>query len=155
PGNKYYKGATMLHMIRKIFDNDERFRMMLHALSADYYHKTVTGAQVERHISMHAGRDLSKVFDQYLRDTTLPELQYRIVGQVLYFRWSSSIKNFDMPVKVTVGINNYQFIYPGPLWATANLSYMDPKYFKVDPDFYIKVREMKTVKEMKEALKKQ
>lgn len=153
-GDMYYKGGTMLHMIRKIFDNDDRFRWMLHTLNTDYYHKTVTGAQVERHISQHAGRDLSKVFDQYLRDTTLPELQYRIVGQVLYFRWSSDIKNFDMPVKVTVGINNYQFIYPGPLWATTNLSYMDPKYFKVDPAFYIKVKEMKTVKEMKDALKK-
>jgi hypothetical protein len=50
-----------------------------------------------------------------------------------------------------VGENNYQFIHPGTRWATANLSYMDQKLFKVDKQFYIKVREMKSVKEMREA----
>jgi aminopeptidase N len=149
-GDMYYKGGTMIHMIRQIIDDDEKFREILHGLNTDFWHKTVTGQEVERYISEKSGKDLRKTFDQYLRDTTLPELQYRIVGQVLYFRWVSDIPDFDMPVKVTVGVDNYQFIHPGTKWATANLSYMDPKLFKVDKLFYIKVREMKSVKEMKE-----
>lgn len=153
-GDMYYKGGTMLHMIRLIINDDEKFRQILRGLNADFGQKTVTGAQVERYISEKSRFDFSKTFDQYLRDTTLPVLQYRIVGQVLYFRWSSSIPDFDMPVKVTVGENNFQFIHPGPRWATANLSYMDPTLFKVDPNFYVKVKELKTVKEMKEALKR-
>lgn len=153
-GDMYYKGGTMLHMIRLIINDDEKFRQVLRGLNADFGQKTVTGAQVERYISEKSRFDFSKTFDQYLRDTTLPVLQYRIVGQVLYFRWSSSIPDFDMPVKVTVGENNFQFIHPGPRWATANLSYMDPTLFKVDPNFYVKVKELKTVKEMKEALKR-
>ncbi|HEY1165660.1 MAG TPA: M1 family metallopeptidase [Chitinophaga sp.] len=153
-GDMYYKGGTMLHMIRLIVNDDEKFRQILRGLNTDFMHQTVTGVQVEHYISQKSGINFQKTFDQYLRDTTLPELQYRIVGQVLYFRWSSSIPDFDMPVKVTVGENNFQFIHPGHRWATANLSYMDPSLFKVDPNFYIKVREMKTVKEMKEALKK-
>jgi aminopeptidase N len=154
-GDMYYKGGTLLHMIRQIIDDDEKFRQILRGLNTDFGHQTVTGQQVEHYIMQKSGKDLRSTFDQYLRDTTLPELQYRIVGQVLYFRWSSNIPNFDMPVKVTVGENNFQFIHPGPRWATANLSYMDPTLFKVSPDFYVKVKEMKTVKEMKEALKKQ
>ena len=149
-GDMYYKGGTMIHMIRLIIDNDEEFRQLLRGMNTDFAHKTVNGSDIERYICAKTGKDLRKTFDQYLRDTTLPELQYRIVGQVLYHRWKSSIPNFDMPVKVTVGENNYQFIHPGTRWATDNLSYIDPKLFKVDKQFYIKVREMKTVKEMKE-----
>ncbi len=153
-GDMYYKGATLVHMIRQIIDDDEQFRQMLRDMNRDFGGITVSSAEVEQYIMDKSGKDLRKTFDQYLRDTTLPELQYRILGQVLYFRWSSDIPNFDMPVKVTVGIDNFQFIHPGPRWATANLSYMDPKYFKVDKKFYIKVKEFKTVKEMKDALKK-
>ncbi|WP_246197774.1 M1 family metallopeptidase [Chitinophaga agrisoli] len=153
-GDMYYKGATLVHMIRQIIDDDEAFRQLLRDMNRDFGGLTISSAEVEQYIMDKTGKDLRKTFDQYLRDTTLPELQYRIVGQVLYFRWSSDIQNFDMPVKVTVGIDNFQFIHPGPRWATANLSYMDPKYFKVDKKFYIKVKEMKTVKEMKDALKK-
>jgi aminopeptidase N len=150
-GDMYYKGGTLIHMIRQIIDNDEDFRQLLRGMNTDFAHKTVNGSDIERYICEKTGKDLRKTFDQYLRDTTLPELQYRIVGQVLYHRWKSSIPNFDMPVKVTVGENNYQFIHPGTRWATANLSYMDQKLFKVDKQFYIKVREMKSVKEMREA----
>lgn len=153
-GDMYYKGGAMLHMIRLIINDDEKFRQILRGLNTDFMHQTVTGAQVERYIIEKSGIDFRKTFDQYLRDTTLPELQYRVHDHALYFRWSSSIPDFDMPVKVTVGENNFQFIHPGYRWATVNLSYDDPALFKVDPNFYVKVREMKTVKEMKDALKK-
>ncbi len=45
-GDKYYKGANMLHTIRQVINNDEKFREILRGLNRDFYHQTVTGKQV-------------------------------------------------------------------------------------------------------------
>ena len=67
----YYKGGNMLHTIRQIINDDEKFRMILRGLNKTFYHKTVTGKQVEDYISKNAGIDLSKIFDEYLRTTKI------------------------------------------------------------------------------------
>ena len=44
---------------------------------------------------------LSKVFDQYLRTTKIPVLEYQLEGSRLSYRWSNVVPGFDMPVKAT------------------------------------------------------
>ena len=72
----YYKGGNMLHTIRQIVDNDEKWRQILRGLNSTFYHQTVTTKQIEGYISQQAGIDLSTVFNQYLRDTRVPTLEY-------------------------------------------------------------------------------
>ena len=73
-GDMYYKGGNMLHTIRQIVNDDEKWRSILTGLNKDFWHQTVTTQQVESYVSQHAGIDLSKVFDQYLRTTKIPQL---------------------------------------------------------------------------------
>ncbi|MBC7851323.1 MAG: M1 family metallopeptidase, partial [Chitinophagaceae bacterium] len=54
-GDMYYKGGNLLHTIRAIINNDEKFRQILRGLNKDFYHQTVTSAQVEQYISTNAG----------------------------------------------------------------------------------------------------
>ena len=49
-GDMYYKGANMLHTIRHVINNDEKFRQILRGLSKDFYHQTVTTQQIENYI---------------------------------------------------------------------------------------------------------
>src|SRR3546814_5169616 len=40
-GDMYYKGANMLHTLRQLFRNDEKWRQVLRGLNRDFYHQTV------------------------------------------------------------------------------------------------------------------
>lgn len=142
-GDMYYKGANMIHNIRQIMENDEAFRQMLRGMNKTFYHQTVTTQQVEDYMSQVVGMNLGKVFDQYLRHTTIPTLEYRFAGQQLQYRWVSDVKDFNMPVRVKLSDNGYKLIYPGTLWRSSNITLSDHKNFEVDKNFYIKTKEVK------------
>jgi aminopeptidase N len=116
-GDMYYKGGNMLHMIRQIV-GDSAFRGMLHGLQKTFYHQTVTTAQIEDYMSQYAHRDLSKIFDQYLRTTKIPVLAYQSNGETISFRWSNCVKGFNMPIKVYVGGLPEKWITPTDNWQT-------------------------------------
>ena len=101
-GDMYYKGANLLHTIRQIVNNDEKWRMILRGLNKDFYHQEVTTQQVENYITQHASIDLSKVFDQYLRTIKIPLLKYKVDGDRLTFQWDHVIDGFNMPLKVSI-----------------------------------------------------
>ncbi|WP_343307583.1 M1 family metallopeptidase [Chitinophaga niabensis] len=136
-GDMYYKGSNMLHTIRQVINNDETFRKILRGLNKTFYHKTVTTQEVESYISKNGGRDFSKVFDQYLRHTKIPVLEYSINNRELKYRWVADVQGFDLPVKVTLADGKYSFIYPTTAWQTTAIQLTDPKKFAADKNFYI------------------
>jgi aminopeptidase N len=118
-GDMYYKGANMIHNIRQVINDDAKFRSILRGLQKDFYHQTVTSRQVEDYISQKAGTDLSKIFDQYLRNVQIPALEYYFAADEkdksrlrLYFRWTDCVKGFDMPLNVHLGKDRQQLIKP-------------------------------------------
>jgi aminopeptidase N len=90
-GDMYYKGGNMLHTIRQVVNDDEKWRSILIGLNTDFWHQSVTTQQVESYISQKAGIDLSKVFDQYLRTTQIPLLRYKIEGSTLSFKYEKVV----------------------------------------------------------------
>ena len=75
-GDMYNKGANLLHTIRQVIDDDSVFRKILRGLNKDFYHQTVDSKDVEVYFSKVSGKDISKIFDQYLRTTKIPVLEY-------------------------------------------------------------------------------
>jgi aminopeptidase N len=139
----YYKGGNMIHTIRQIINEDEKFRMILRGLNKTFYHQTVTGKQVEDYISTEAKKDFSKVFDQYLRTTKIPTLEYKIKKGVLTYRWINCVKGFDMPVKVILQKDIYTFIYPTETPQKIKTKVKKESDFKVDENFYVLREKMK------------
>jgi aminopeptidase N len=139
-GDMYYKGGNMLHTIRQIVDNDEKWRQILRGLNKTFYHQTVDTQQIENFISQKAGRNLSKVFDQYLRDVRTPVFEYLITGDKIQYRWANCVKGFDMPLKVFIN-GKAQFIYPNENYKTLKIKGL--KEFKVDENFYVLTNELK------------
>lgn len=101
-GDMYYKGGNMLHTIRHIIDNDVKWRRILRGLNSTFWHQTVTTSQIENYISKESGIDLSKVFDQYLRTTKIPELIYKIDDNEVTYRFDNVVAGFSMPLKVMI-----------------------------------------------------
>ncbi|MCF1422350.1 M1 family metallopeptidase [Mangrovimonas futianensis] len=132
-GDMYYKGANMLHTLRQLIEDDEKWRQILRGLNKDFYHQTVTTKQVEDYLSEKTGYDLTEFFNQYLRDTRIPVLEYEVEGQQIKFRWTNVVENFDMPVIITYD-GKKQWIYPKQDWRTAFIASDD---VTIDPNFYI------------------
>ena len=139
-GDMYAKGANLLHTIRQVINDDEKFRQILRGLNRDFYHQTVTSKQVEEYISRESGKKLDAVFDQYLRTTQIPMLEVKLARDGIQFRWTNCIEGFDMPVKVQVG--REQWLQPkANVWTTLKLAdWFDGKTFSVDPNFYMEVK---------------
>ena len=136
----YYKGGNMLHTIRQIINDDEKFRMILRGLNKTFYHKTVTGKQVEDYISKNAGIDLSKIFEEYLRTTMIPTLEYKIVGYNLSYRWINVVMGFNMPLKIN--FKGPQWIKPTEQWKTLSMYPEGKINFYIDDNFYIKTAKL-------------
>lgn len=98
----YNKGNAMLHTLRQVVNNDEQWRAMLRGLNKEFYHQVVTSKQVEDYMAKSLNLNLSKFFDQYLRDFRIPVFEYFVKDGTLVYRWANCIAGFDMPVKVWV-----------------------------------------------------
>ncbi|MDC1199478.1 M1 family metallopeptidase [Flavobacteriaceae bacterium] len=113
----YYKGANILHTLRQLIADDQKWRAILQGLNKDFYHQTITSHQVERYISEKSGIHLTQFWEQYLRTTMIPNLQYTIKQNQLNYRYTDVIKGFDMPVQVKInGVLNW--IQPTSAWKT-------------------------------------
>ncbi|UQD57026.1 M1 family metallopeptidase [Flavobacterium sp. K5-23] len=111
----YYKGANMLHSLRQIVNNDEKWRSILRGLNSTFYHQTVTTKQIEDYLSEQAGLDLKTFFDQYLRDTRIPTLEYYFKNKTLFYRWTNCVTGFDMPLIAKVNGED-KWLQPGVEW---------------------------------------
>jgi hypothetical protein len=125
----------MLHTLRQIVNDDEKWRGILRGLNQTFWHQTVTGRQVEEYMSKQAGLDLSKVFDQYLRHTTVPIFEYKVEGDRLSYRWTGAIDGFDMPMRVFVA-GQAVWLKPRSEWQSVQV---EPGEVKVDANFYVVV----------------
>jgi aminopeptidase N len=142
-GDMYYKGANLIHTIRQLISNDEKFRSILRGLNKTFYHTTVTTKQVEEYISSQSGLKLNKIFDQYLRYTQIPLLEYQISNGLLKYRWKVDVKDFDMPVKVSLKPGSFSTITPSANWKTTPIDKtIGNKSFNVDPNFYINIKQI-------------
>ena len=140
-GDMYSKGANILHTLRQIAKDDEKWRQILRGLNKEFYHQTVTSKQVEEYISDNIGFDLKYVFDQYLRDIRIPVLEYFIKDGELNFRWAETIDGFDMPIEVIVD-DNKKWIYPVNSWKKITSK---KEYIEIDRDYYVYSKDLRIV----------
>ncbi|MDE5437705.1 M1 family metallopeptidase [Elizabethkingia meningoseptica] len=131
-GDMYYKGASMLHTIRQVINDDEKFRQILRGLGKEFYHQTVTGKQIQDYINQKSGIDFSSVFTQYLTTVTIPKLEYKQDGKKLSFRWTNTVKAFNLPVRLK---NSKTVITPSDEWKTIKLK--DKAPVEWDANYYI------------------
>lgn len=101
--DKYDKGAALIHMIRVIVNNDQKFRQLLRGLNQEFYHGIVTTRQIEDYINRFTGYDFSPLFNQYLRTVKIPALEYYIQKKKLHYRFTEIVEGFTLPLEVRLG----------------------------------------------------
>ena len=126
-GDIYSKGAWVLHSLRYLVDDDERFfgamRQVLYpsaeaeAVTDGRQARFVSTADVQAAFSRAAGRDLGGVFEVYLRQPALPRLRVERRPEALALAWevpaAAGDAVFDVPVEVVVDGQPRRVAMPG------------------------------------------
>lgn len=134
-GDMYNKGGNMLHTLRQLVNNDEKWRLILRKMNKEFYHQTVETKQIENFLSKEIGLDLNAFFNQYLRNTDIPTLVYKIKNNTLTYKWINIVDGFKMPLKVFIN-NKEEWIYPTS--ENQNIRFKkENSIFKIDPNFYV------------------
>lgn len=134
-GDMYNKGNNLLHTLRQIVNDDEKWRSMLRGLNEEFYHQTVTTEQIEQYMAKGLGLNLTSFFDQYLRDNRIPVFEYWLKDGELIYRWSNCIPSFDMPVKVIID-GTERVLNPTARPKREKLE-VNTAQIKVDPNYYV------------------
>ena len=136
----YYKGANILHTLRQLIEDDEKWRKILRGLNKEFYHQTISSKQLEEYISEKSGIDLTEFWNQYLRTIKIPKMEYQVTNNQLSFRYISIVENFDMPVIAIVN-GKEEWIFPTSEWKTKKFS-KNIKSIKIKEDFYVENSEV-------------
>jgi aminopeptidase N len=97
----YFKGALFLHTLRSIVDDDAAWWGLVRDVYQTFRYRNIMTEDVVRFFNTRVKRDLTPVFDQYLRRSELPTLQLAFgPGNSLAYRWKASERAFAMPVRI-------------------------------------------------------
>ncbi|AVR45802.1 peptidase M1 [Christiangramia fulva] len=141
-GDMYYKGSNLLNTIRSIYDDDELWWNTLKDYTKTFRHQTVSTKQVEDFFNKPIETDLKPIFDQYLRHSSIPELQLKEENDQIWYRWKAEVKDFSMPVDVFID-GKEKRLRATSNWQKINSEEDDLGDIRVNKkEFYVDVRKM-------------
>ena len=144
-GDMYPKGANLLHTIRHSMNDDDKFRNILRGLNKTFWHQTVNTSQIEDYISKQSGINFSKVFDQYLRNTSIPELEYYFSNKKVFYRWKNCIKDFNLQLSLEKDDTTIR-LKPTTKWQSIAVSQAQQQLINkdgIEKMYYVTVTEKK------------
>jgi hypothetical protein len=91
---------------------------------------------VVAYFNEHSGRNLTPIFDQYLRHTALPalELEFDAAKGTVRYRWKADESAFAMPIRVGKK-SEWQVLQPTTEWKTLTTP-IGKDDFEVATDLY-------------------
>jgi aminopeptidase N len=136
----YFKGANMLLTIRSIINDDVLWLKILRGLNTEFGLKTTTTEEIVSYINQKYGKNLTAIFNQYLRYANIPILEYKQINKHRFaYRWVTDEKKFNMPFAILDG-NKRKILKGGNEWETAKITngFMPDK-----TNYYIRLKHIK------------
>ena len=136
----YFKGALFLHTLRSVVDDDERWWKLLRDLFQQFKYQNIMTEDLVQFFNGRLGRNLTPIFDQYLRRAALPtlELAFNEKEGTLAYRWDAAERSFSMPIKVGTR-GQWQTIVPTTDWAIMHAPAAKDEFEVATDLFYVNV----------------
>jgi aminopeptidase N len=98
-------------------DDDARWWKLLRELYDRFRYRNILTEDIVRFVNERLGRNLTPVFDQYLRRADLPslELAFNDKEGTLAYRWNADERDFAMPIKIGKP-GAWQVVLPTTAW---------------------------------------
>jgi aminopeptidase N len=119
----YFKGALFLNTLRSVVNDDARWWKLLRDLFQHFKYQNIMTEDIVAFVNAELGRNLTPVFDQYLRHADIPTLELTFdesAGTVSY-RWKADEPAFTMPVRIG-SKDAWQIVEPMTTWTTMKTS---------------------------------
>ena len=137
PVDQYKKGGLFLNTLRSVVGSDDKWFALLHDYYQHFKYQTIMTTDMVAFFNQQTGKDLTPIFNEYLRHAAIPVLELRFdeSAHTVSYRWQAEEKDFNMPIRVGQK-DHWQLITPTTTeWQTlpTQLSKDD---FAVDTDYY-------------------
>src|SRR5436190_8154404 len=118
PQDMYFKGTLFINTLRSIVNDDAKWFHLIHEMFQKFKYQNILTEDIIAFFNAQTGKNLTAVFDQYLRHTALPtlELDFATPGAVKY-RWKVDESAFNMSIKVGKK-DAWQIIQPTAEWKS-------------------------------------
>jgi aminopeptidase N len=99
----YNKGASVLHMLRRLIGDEAFFRGVRQYYAHNRYKKAGT-EDLQRAMEAEHGHSLERFFERWIYHSGLPRVRYSaaVEGQEVVVRFEQSGEVYDLPVMVTL-----------------------------------------------------
>jgi len=136
PQDQYFKGALFINTLRSIVNDDKRWWALLRDFYQHFKYQTIMTEDIVAYFNQKTGRNLTPIFDQYLRHTAIPvlELIFDDSAKAVHYRWQADEPGFAMPVRVGTK-ERWQIIQPTTDWQEMKLE-SKKEDFQVATDLY-------------------
>jgi uncharacterized Ntn-hydrolase superfamily protein len=137
PQDMYFKGALFLNTLRSVVNNDARWWKLLHDVFQHFKYQNIMTEDIVSFVNAQLGRDLTPIFDQYLRHENIPtlELSFNDAEGSVSYRWKADEPAFAMPIRVGTR-KNWQIIEPTTAAWTTMKTPLGQEEFEVATDLY-------------------
>jgi aminopeptidase N len=115
----YFKGALFLDTLRNAVDDDKRWWQLIRDTFERFKYQNILTGDLIRFFSQELKRDMTPIFDQYLRRVDLPvlELTFDDTAKTVAYRWKADERGFALPIKVGDPAK-WQMIQPTTDWQS-------------------------------------
>jgi len=145
PQDQYFKGALMINTLRSVIGDDKKWFADIHDFYQYFKYQNIMTEDVVAWWSSWTGMNLKPFFDEYLRHTDIPTLEYSFPRPgIVQYRWHADEPDFAMPIKVG-NPQHWTLVKPTAEWQTMPWTETDPSAptqmqteasFNVDTDDY-------------------
>lgn len=108
----YYKGAVVLHMLRRIV-GAKVFFLVLRKFSTEYADHCVYTEHFMKLLNEETGNNYDWFFEQYVFRAEAPELYYWVTSNQIKYQWNQEVtnENFELPIILKYG-KDTELIFP-------------------------------------------
>ena len=141
----YYKGTWMLHTLRNVVNDDKIWFETLKGLATKFKISNVSTQQIIDYFNEKTGKNLTTVFDMYLKTKHIPTLQYQLTpkNNTVELRYRYKDATDSMPIKAGFGLTNYEIINPNNEWQTKVFQKVEGQELKIATElFYVKAEKI-------------
>lgn len=141
-GDMYYKGALLLNTLRHVVNDDAKWWAMILKYSETYKKQIINTQTVIDFFNKESGMNLTPIFNQYLRTTSIPEFVYKTDGDYFYYSWNNVNSDFNMPIDIQYRKKKVRLFPTTTVQKIKLRKFKKSKGFEIfDNQFFVTIRE--------------
>lgn len=138
PQDQYFKGALFLNTLRSVVDDDTRWWALLRDFYQHFKYQNIMTEDIVAYFNRKTGRNLTPIFNQYLRHTAIPVLELKFSDGAVSYRWKVDEPKFAMPVRLGTK-DHWQIIQPTTEWKTIQTTLKKDEFAVVTDLYFVEV----------------